>query len=145
MLLLSLDWSTLPLICTLYRWVLSKEVSSTIFKVFGMTRPGIEPKSLGPLVNTLPTRPMSQSDTPNNFYKKFFSKTKNTQIMLFLVKQYAIKTDFISIIYGKNLQQWNPVTKNTIATLLQSKIKLHEYFKDIYLHTDIFIIRVSRL
>ena len=31
--------------CTLYRWVLSKEVSSTIFKVFGMTRPGIEPRS----------------------------------------------------------------------------------------------------
>ena len=25
--------------------MLSKEVSSTIFKVFGMTRPGIEPRS----------------------------------------------------------------------------------------------------
>ena len=25
-----------------------------------MTRPGIEPRSSGPLVNTLPTRPMSQ-------------------------------------------------------------------------------------
>ena len=43
----------------LYCWVLSKEVSSTIFKVFGMTRPRIEPKSPKPLVNTLPTRPMS--------------------------------------------------------------------------------------
>ena len=30
---------------------LSKEISSTIFKVFGMTQPGIEPRSL---VNTLP-------------------------------------------------------------------------------------------
>ena len=29
-------------------WVLSKEVSSTIFKVFGMTQPGIEPRSPGP-------------------------------------------------------------------------------------------------
>ena len=46
---LSLDCSTLPLIRTLYCWVLSKEVSSTIFKVFGMTRPGIEPRSPGPL------------------------------------------------------------------------------------------------
>ena len=54
-LLLSLDCSTLPLICTFYRWVLSKEVSSTIFKVFAMTRPGIEPRSSGPLANTLPT------------------------------------------------------------------------------------------
>ena len=51
-LLLSLDWSTLPLIRTLYRWLLSKEVSSTIFKVFGMTRPRIEPRSPEPLANT---------------------------------------------------------------------------------------------
>ena len=34
--------------------MLSKEVSSTIFKVFGMTRPGIEPKYPGPFANTLP-------------------------------------------------------------------------------------------
>ena len=58
-LLLSLDCSTLPLICTLYCRVLSKVVSSTIFKVFGMTQPGIEPRSPKPFANTLPTRPMS--------------------------------------------------------------------------------------
>ena len=57
-LFLSLDCSTLPLIRTLYCWVLSKEASSTIFKVFGMMRLGIEPRSPGPLANTLPTRPM---------------------------------------------------------------------------------------
>ena len=33
--------------------VWSKEVSSTIFKVFIMTQPGIEPRSSGPLTNTL--------------------------------------------------------------------------------------------
>ena len=38
--------------------MLSKEVSSTIFKFFGMTRPGIEPRSPEPLENTLSTRPM---------------------------------------------------------------------------------------
>ena len=48
-LLLYLDCSTLPLIRALYWWVLSKAVSSTIFNVFGMTRPGIEPSSPGPL------------------------------------------------------------------------------------------------
>ena len=58
-----LDCSTLPLICTLYCWLLSKEVSSTILKVFGMTRPGIEPRSPGPLANTLPTRTMSRLRT----------------------------------------------------------------------------------
>ena len=45
-----------PYIC----WVLGKEVSSTIFKVFGTTRAGIEPRSPGPLANTLPTRPMNR-------------------------------------------------------------------------------------
>ena len=40
--------------------MLSKEVSSTIFKVFGMIRSGIEPRSSRPLANTLPTRPMSR-------------------------------------------------------------------------------------
>ena len=73
-LLLSLVCSTLPLIRTLYCWVLSKEASSTIFKVFGMTQLGIEPMSPGPLANTLPTRPgknyiffQSLEEGPNAF------------------------------------------------------------------------------
>ena len=33
--------------------MLTKEASSTIFWVFGMTRPGIEPRSSGPLANIL--------------------------------------------------------------------------------------------
>ena len=52
-LLLFLGCSTLPLKRTLYCWVLSKEVSSTIFKIFGMTRPEIELRSPGPLANTM--------------------------------------------------------------------------------------------
>ena len=51
-LLLSLDCSTLPSIRTLYCWVLNREVSSTIFIVYGMKRPGIEPRSPGSLPNT---------------------------------------------------------------------------------------------
>ena len=35
--------------------MLSKETLSPIFWVFGMTRPGIEPRSPGPLMNTLTT------------------------------------------------------------------------------------------
>ena len=53
--LISLDCSTLPLIRIFYCWVLS-----TIFKVFGMTWPGIEPRSPGALANTLPTWTMSR-------------------------------------------------------------------------------------
>ena len=69
-LLLSPDHSTLILIRTLYCWVLSKAVSSTIFKVFGMTRPGIEPRSAGSLANTLPTRPMSRLKLHKNYKYK---------------------------------------------------------------------------
>ena len=50
-LFVSLDCSTLPLIRTLYCWVLNKEVSSTIFKVFGMTRTGIGHQFPRPLAN----------------------------------------------------------------------------------------------
>ena len=62
-LLLSLDCSTLSLIRTLLCWVVSKKVSSTLFWVFGMTLRGIEPRSTGPLVNTLPTSKRA-SNTP---------------------------------------------------------------------------------
>ena len=65
-LFLSLDCSTLPLIHTLYYWVLSKEVSSTIFKIFGMKQSGIEPRSPRPLTNTLPTRPMRIAVIPRS-------------------------------------------------------------------------------
>ena len=40
--------------------MLSKEASSTIFWVFGMTRPGIELRSSGPLANTLAVKQMEQ-------------------------------------------------------------------------------------
>ena len=43
----------------MYQILLSKKASSTIFKVFGMMGAGIEPRSPGPLANTLPMRPMS--------------------------------------------------------------------------------------
>ena len=56
----SFPWiAPLPLIHTLYCGVLSKEASSTIFWVFRMTRPGIEPRAPGPLANTLTVMLMS--------------------------------------------------------------------------------------
>ena len=58
-LLLSLDCFPLLLIRTLYYWVLSKAVPSTILKIFSMMRPGIEPRFHKPLANTLPSRPIS--------------------------------------------------------------------------------------
>ena len=58
-----------------YRWVLSKEVSSTILKVFGMTRPRIEPRSPGPLANTLPTL--------ISLVGRVFANTRKYQVPLF--------------------------------------------------------------
>ena len=50
--------------------------SSTIFKVFGMTRPGIKPRSPGPLANSLPTR---QKDNIKKS-KIIFVRTANNNI-----------------------------------------------------------------
>ena len=55
--------------------MLSKNVSSAIFKVFGMTLPGIEHRSSGLLANTRPTRPMTgvaPSPTPrcSSYWKR---------------------------------------------------------------------------
>ena len=50
--------------CSLpYNAVLSKVASSTIFWVFGMTWPGIEPRSPAPLANILHIRPMARKFT----------------------------------------------------------------------------------
>ena len=58
--------------------MLSKVVSSTIFKVFGMTRPGIEPRSPGPLANTLTAGPMSRllMETNPIMWRKLLLKNK---------------------------------------------------------------------
>ena len=55
----SISWITPLYLWFLQRWELSKAASSTIFWVFDMTRPGIEPRSPGPLANTLLIRPMA--------------------------------------------------------------------------------------
>ena len=48
-------------IAPLYPWSSPyKAASSTIFWVFGMIRPGIQPQSSGPLANTLLIRPMAE-------------------------------------------------------------------------------------
>ena len=47
---------TFHLIASFYLWYvpyIAEEASFTIFKVFGMTRPGIEPRSLGPFIQMM--------------------------------------------------------------------------------------------
>ena len=59
---------SIPWIVPLYIYliVLTKAESSTIFWVFRMTRPGTEPRSPGPLVNTLLIRPAARYKHRNN-------------------------------------------------------------------------------
>ena len=65
---------------------------STIFWVFGMTRPGIEPRSPGPWVNTLLIRPITYTYTNLNCLKLFIKMTlfrvKWTEKDWYAVKQY---------------------------------------------------------
>ena len=51
--------------------MLSKAASSIIFWVFGMSRPGIEPRSAGPLANTLLIRPMENLELEVNLCHLF--------------------------------------------------------------------------
>ena len=83
-LLLSQDCSYLPWIYTLYCWVLSKEVSSTVLKVFGMTRPGIEARSHGPLANTQPTRPMSWLSYIYIYEMSMWTKRRSIYIYIYI-------------------------------------------------------------
>ena len=71
----------------LYCRVLSKEVSRTIFKVFGTTRPRIEPRSPGLLVNALLTWPKSQTGSSKH------NKCKNSSFVSSLnIKTFRLKT-----------------------------------------------------
>ena len=68
-LLFSLDCSSLTLIRTLLCWMLSKEVSNTIFWVFDMTLSGIEPRYLEPLANSLLISKRIKNLLRNNYTK----------------------------------------------------------------------------
>ena len=72
--------------------VLSKEVSSTIFWVFGMIWPGIEPQSPRSLANTLPTRPMYHSIPNRRPDLVLINKKRNYHFIDFVIPEdYRIK------------------------------------------------------
>ena len=67
-----------------YYAVLSNEASSTMFWVFGMTRPEIEPRPSGPLANTLIIIPLGRffCRQLNDF--KYFYQTRIIQLVIYL-------------------------------------------------------------
>ena len=86
-------------------------VSSTIFKVFGMTRPGIEPRSPEPLANALPNcqyfvQIICEKIFPWHYY--------SLQILLLDNLHYVIsRKTWISIIekYGPEYLKYIPESK----------------------------------
>ena len=73
--------------------MLSKDVSSTILKVSGMIRPGIEPRSPGSLANTLPTGIISWTKTLTS--KMIFYKYKKV-----MVRSNDDDTDVFDVVAG---------------------------------------------
>ena len=76
-------------------------VSSSIFKVFGMTRPGIEPRSPGPLANTLKTF--------NSMQIKLWALDGNTGNHLTACKQMSSDSflkNFLQAIYLRIMHVW---------------------------------------
>ena len=95
-------------------------VSSTIFKVFGMTRPGIEPRSPGPLANTLTAGPMSrfQFSIGSQFkYKLTISLSRTflswaiqfSQTVLIQTIQFRISIGFVQTWHTVSLYHNSPV------------------------------------
>ena len=90
----SFPWiSPLPLIYTLYSWVLSKAVSSSIFKVIGMTLLRIEPWSPGPLVHVkmkyfmswnMYTEYVTEKEEKNSFIKVWYHKKSRYNLCFLL-------------------------------------------------------------
>ena len=84
--------------------MLSKEVSNTILKVFGMTRPGIEPRSPGPFVNTLPTRAISRK-FPNT-YKYVYEHVRLKTTDCFLFKIFKWRRSGLLFIFRMSGSRW---------------------------------------
>ena len=93
-------------------------VSSTIFKVFGMTRPGIEPRSPGPLPNTLTAGPMSRNNvkwlkvvlfiTNNSIKRQSFVYTQlNDETVLFQTIQFCVSHFLAKAVKISNSSIWS--------------------------------------
>ena len=67
--------------------MLYKEASSTIFRVFGMTRPRIEPQSCGSLVNILS---IFWFKNDNFYYNLFISHFTYIYICIYMIKDSPI-------------------------------------------------------
>ena len=104
------DCSTLPSILTLYCWMLSKEVSRNIFKVFGITWPGIEPRSPRSWTNTPRTKLMSRPLLTNTI-RKFFDNL-------------IVKLSSLSVTYQHTHTHTHTHTQRT-HTLLSDKIEIY--------------------
>ena len=98
--------------------MISKEVSSTIFKVFGMNQPGIEPWSPRLFPDTLPTRPMSR---PINF------SINNTEITEYITEtNFSFKESLLPRREnsGSELKPFNE--DNILDTAVQSQVDLYQ-------------------
>ena len=93
--------------------MLSKEVSSTIFKVFGMTWLVIEPRSPRPLVNTLPTIDFAVPADHRIKLKECEKKDKYLDLVRELKKLWNMKVTIIPIVIGA----FGTVTKELLKGL----------------------------
>ena len=95
----SISWIVPRTLCC---WVLARRYKVPFFNAFGMTWPGIEPRSPGPLSNTLPTSPLSRSRL-KLIYHQIFDAIEYTPCKI---------TRKISVVYGdvyiiqRNVKKW---------------------------------------
>ena len=102
--------------------MVSKATSSTIFWVFGVTRPEIEPRSPGSLANTLLIRPMAQYT--HNHGKLRGIKIVILKIHLILCKQILFSLIFYITLFCSFVFQFKWFVFNIITIILLSMLCL---------------------
>ena len=118
----SFPWIVPLYLDTNFIMLLSKEASSTIFRVFGMTRPGIEPWSPGSMANILPTRPMGRYVRKlESLYSINNSNQKKTNFNINLLKSYSHKI-------------LSEININSIRYSLYKKYKINLFFSGFIFH-----------
>ena len=117
--------------------MLSKEASSTIFWVFGMTRSGIEPRSPGLLANTLTARPCQNLCYKYYFFTFFyqivlkilFENFAETESCDFLIIRTVRRRVSLTGLWNNEGQFCSPIhCQPSVEPHLLSKKYLYRYF-----------------
>ena len=127
-------------------------VSSSIFKVFGMTRPGIEPRSPGPLANTLTAGPMSRyyqyyngcwysSCQLDNFKQRITTAVSKVDVnmLVYVLQEIRYCLNIRCFTRCVHIQQLEHAVTNSTRTVYHERQIYLPFAQSIYIYIYIYI------